>query len=81
MNFGGTLGFAGLALQTVDAHHHRLLGFGGALWAGNDWRLADEWSAGAALRLSHTQTRGDAADVDLNAFSFSASLMLTLAHH
>jgi hypothetical protein len=80
-HFGGTLGFAGIALETVDAHHHRMLGFGGALWGGNEWSIGDEWSAGVGLRLLHTQTRGDAAAVDLNAFSFSTSLMLTLLHH
>jgi hypothetical protein len=79
-HFGGVLGFAALELETVDSHHHRMYGFGGALWAGDEFWIGDEWSMGAALRFAHTQTRGDADDVDFNAFTFSASLMLTLAY-
>jgi hypothetical protein len=80
-HFGGVLGFAALELETVDSHHHRMYGFGGALWAGNEFWIGDEWSMGGALRFAHTQTRGDAGSVDFNAFTFSASLMLTLAYH
>jgi len=80
-HFGGTLGFAGMALENVNAHHHRMLGFGGALWVGDEFSIADQWSMGGGLRFMHTQTRGEAAEVDLNAFSFSASLMLSLVRH
>jgi hypothetical protein len=72
---------AGLALPAIDGDHHRMLGFGGAIWGGNEFWVGDEWSIGGALRIAHTQTRGDAAAVDLNAFTFSAVMMFTAVHH
>lgn len=80
-HFGGTLGFAGASLQTVDSSHHRLAGFGGAIWAGNDFVASGDFRVGARLRLVHTQTRGDAGEVDLNASTLAAALMLTAAHY
>jgi len=80
-HFGGVLGLSALSLEAIDSAHHRLLGFGGAIWGGNEFWVGDEWSLGGALRVAHTQTRGDAGSVDLNAFTFSAALMLTAAYH
>lgn len=80
-HFGGALGLAGLSLQTVDARRHRLMGVGGALWGGNEFWIADEWSMGGALRVVRTLTWGDAGDFELKASSLSASLMLTAVHH
>jgi len=80
-HFGGTIGFAGASLETVDSSHHRLAGFGGAIWAGNDFVASGDFRVGARLRLVHTQTRGDAGEVDLNATTLAAALMLTAAHY
>ena len=80
-HFGGTLGLAGLSVQTVDSTRHRLVGVGGAIWAGHDFWVGDAWSMGGALRVLRTLTKGDADEHELDASSLAAILMLSTVHH
>jgi hypothetical protein len=66
-------GLAGLALVNVESSSvdgvKETAGFGGALFLGYDFWVADEWSVGPRLRFSGTLTRDDEGDVDASTFS------------
>lgn len=62
-HLGGGLGLAGCRLNPKEAAgFSRSGGFGIAGWLGYDVWVAEQWSAGIALRLMGTRTKADAID-------------------
>ncbi len=80
---GGTLGLAGVSFSKLGAADERreANGFGGAVWIGHDFWVADEWSIGPSLRFLTTITQDKTKDTDLTVTSRALTLMVTALYH
>jgi hypothetical protein len=79
-HFGGLIGLAGVQVEdsTLDGVSETT-GFGGAVFLGYDFWVADEWSVGPSLRFAGTLTRDEDGDID--AQTFSTVVSFTALYH
>lgn len=82
-HIGGAVGVAGMDIENPSAEDDisSLRGFGGAAWAGYDWWVGSEWSAGLLARLHGALVRRDRDNLDVTASALGFSLMFTGLYH
>lgn len=69
-HIGGLLGLAAVNVEQADEDGvSETMGFGGAVFLGYDFWVADEWSVGPTLRFAGTLTSNNDDDVDASTFS------------
>lgn len=80
---GGALGFSSLAADELGADGGTLetAGFGGAVFAGYDFWVGDEWSIGPLVRFMATVNRDRGDETDVTAVSRSFTLSFTALYH
>lgn len=80
---GGALGLAGVNFSELDttSESRESQGFGGALWLGHDFWVADEWSIGPMLRFTTTFTSDRKDGRDYSVTTRGLTLLLTGLYH
>jgi hypothetical protein len=69
-HIGGLVGLAAVNVEQADEDGvSETRGFGGAVFLGYDFWVAEEWSVGPMLRVSGTLTSNQDDDVDASTFS------------
>ena len=77
-HLGGMIGIAGQGFRNDNANEQQKAGgIGGALWAGYDFWVADEWSIGPQLRLMGVRTASAKSGEDLSGSARSITFGLS----
>lgn len=81
-HLGGLIGGALFTLDSGGAGGpDSALGFGGAIWGGYDFWVADEWSAGALLRFQAAAGKGSEGAIDVDAAALGIGLTLGVLYN
>ena len=84
-HLGGALGLAAVNYSELESTNtsdsQETTGFGGAIWIGHDFWVADEWSIGPLLRFNSTVTAKSDDKVDLTTTTRALTLMLSGLYH
>lgn len=79
-HLGGMIGFA-LVSVAEDATVDESTGFGGAIWAGYDEWVGDDFAVGGLLRFSAARTTGEDEPLDVAASHGNLTLMFSALYH
>jgi hypothetical protein len=79
-HLGGLIGLGGHTLSQ-DALVDSTGGFGGAIWAGYDQWVGDDFSVGGLLRFTAMRSTGEENDLDLTASTASLAILFTALYH
>jgi hypothetical protein len=79
-HLGALVGLSGVNVNQ-DNYVQSTAGLGGALWAGYDQWVADDWALGGQLRLTLARTVGEENDFDVSASTATLGVLFSALYH